>query len=104
MRPRRLAVVLTRQWMLFAGLVAALFSACALLLLFLLEDSFIDRRLKAAARSVTDPATAQQMLPPEFRAYPADGAPLDIHARLPWAAHAEPFEMRRADGRYVHVL
>lgn len=26
---------MTRQWMLFAGLVAALFSACALLLLFL---------------------------------------------------------------------
>ena len=104
MRARTLAAVLTRQWMLFAALVAALFSACALLLLFLLEDSFIDRRLKAAARSITDPVTAQRALPPEFRAYPADAAPLDIHARLPWAERAEPFEMRRADGSYVHVL
>lgn len=104
MSPRRLAVVLTRQWMLFAGLVSALFSASALLLLFLLEDSFIDRRLKAAARSVTDPAAAQRMLPSDFRAYPADAAPLDIHARLPWAERGQPFEMRRADGSYVHVL
>ena len=104
MKPRRLAVVLTRQWMLFAALGAGIFGAAALLLLFLLEDSFIDRRLKAAAASVVDPATAHQILPPELRAYPADDAPLDIHARLPWAQRGGPFEMRRADGRYVHVL
>ena len=104
MKPRRLAVVLTRQWMLFAALGAGLFGAAALLLLFLLEDSFIDRRLKAAAASVVDPATAHRTLPPEFRVYPADDAPLDIHARLPWAHRGGPFEMRRADGSYVHAL
>lgn len=53
---------------------------------------------------MTDLPTAQRTLPPEFRAYSADAAPLDIHARLPWAERAEPFEMRRADGSYVHVL
>jgi signal transduction histidine kinase len=104
MKPRRLAVILTRQWMLFAALGAALFGAAALLLLFLVEDSFIDRRLKAAAVSVVDPATAHLTLPPEFRIYPANDAPLDIHARLPWAQRGGPFEMRRADGSYVHAL
>jgi signal transduction histidine kinase len=104
MKPRRLAVILTRQWMLFAALGAALFGAGALLLLFLVEDSFIDRRLKAAAASVVDPATAHRTLPPGFRIYPATDAPLDIHARLPWAQRGGPFEMRRADGSYVHAL
>lgn len=104
MKPRRLAVILTRRWMLFAGLTAVLFTASALLLLFLLEDSFIDRRLKAAADSVADLGTAERMLPAGFRLYRDTEAPLDIHARLPWASAGEPFEMRRADGSYVHVM
>ncbi|MFC0682586.1 sensor histidine kinase [Lysobacter korlensis] len=104
MSARSLKSLLIRQWMLFATCIAVLFASAGLLLLFLLEDSFIDRQLKAAARSVAAAAPAMTRLPPEFSVYPASRVPLDIHAQLPFAQVGRPFEMRRADRRYVHVL
>jgi signal transduction histidine kinase len=90
--------------MAFATCVAAVFAASGLLLLFLLEDSFIDRQLHAAGRTVAAPGQSVAALPAEFSVYPIERVPLDIHARLPFAKVGEPFEMRRADRRYVHVL
>ena len=99
-----LKALLIRQWMGFAVGIAVLFASAGLLLLFLLEDSFIDRQLEAAARSVAAASPGLARLPAEFSVYTVDEAPLDIHARLPFAEVGEPFEMRRADRRHVHVL
>ena len=99
-----LKVLLIRQWMAFAICIAVLFASAGLLLLFLLEDSFIDRQLEAAARSVASASPSLARLPAEFSVYPVGEVPLDIHARLPFTEVGEPFEMRRADRRYVHVL
>ena len=104
MTPRSLAAGMTRRWTLFAVALTLVFSAGALLLLFLLEDSLLDRRLQAVAQSILDPVANTGGLPPQFRAYSLEDAPLDVHARLAWAAPGEPFELRRADGSYAHVL
>lgn len=90
--------------MAFATCVAVLFATSGLLLLFLLEDSFIDRQLRAAARTVASASETLAPLPAEFSVYPIGRVPLDIHARLPFAEVGKPFEMRRADRRYVHVV
>ena len=103
MAARSLKALLVRRWMAFAACVAFLFASAGLLLLFLLEDSFIDRRLEAAARSVVS-ASQSMARPAEFSVYPVAEVPLDIHARLPFADVGEPFEMRRADRQYVHVV
>ena len=49
MAARSLRDRLARRWMAFAACVALLFATAGLLLLFLLEDAFIDRQLEAAA-------------------------------------------------------
>ncbi|MFP7723552.1 sensor histidine kinase [Lysobacter sp. A3-1-A15] len=93
-----------RRWLGFAACVALLFASLGLLLLFLLEDSFIDRQLEAAARSVSSATPGVTRLPAGFSVYRLAEVPLDIHARLPFVEAGEPFEMRRADRRYVHLL
>lgn len=104
MKARSLRSLLTRQWATYAVCVAALFGATALLLLFLLEDAFIDRSLAAAARSMQGSAQGLTRLPPEFSVYPLGQAPLDVHAQLPFATPGRPFEMRLANRRHAHVL
>lgn len=98
-----LKTLFVRRWMAFAACVALLFAVSGLLLLFVLEDSFIDRQLGAATRSVATASPGVAPLPAEFSVYPIDEVPLDIHARLPFAAVGKPFEMRRADRRHAHV-
>ena len=104
MAARSLRDRLARRWMAFAACVALLFATAGLLLLFLLEDAFIDRQLEAAARSLASGTKTLAPLPPAFAVHPVDRLPLDIHARMPFARVGEPFEMRRANRRYVHVL
>ena len=103
MAQRSLAQLLTRQWMLFALALSALFAGATLLLLFLLEDSFIDRRVREVAALVADPATAQG-LPAGFQIYLPDQLPPEITAPAARAGFDEAFELRLADGRHVHVL
>ena len=55
-RRQSLRQALARRWMAFAAALSLLFAGATLLLLFVLEDSFIDRRLRAVAAS---PAVAQ---------------------------------------------
>ena len=104
MQARSLRARLVLRWVAFAACVAVLFASAGLLLLFTLEDSFIDRQLEAAGRSVATEFPNMERLPAEFSVYPVETAPLDIHARLPFAKPGEPFEMRRANRRHVHVL
>ncbi len=104
MRPRSLRQALARQWMLFTAMLSALWLGTMLLLLFVLEDSFIDRRLRAVAATVQDPVAAPASLPAQFRILPFAALPADVAARLSDAKSGSIREFRRGDGRYVHVL
>jgi signal transduction histidine kinase len=96
---QRLGRVLARQWIAFTLLLFAGFAAMALLLLYLLEDSFIDQRLRTVAAGL--PATA---LPEGFAVHARDAAPEELRTRMRGAPTGAIREFRLGDGRYVHVL
>ena len=104
MRAQSLRSLLTRQWMLFAVGLALVFATAGLLLLLLLEDKFIDRELRMAALSVSQDHSLPASIAPEFSVFPIGDVPLDIHAKVPFAHLGQPFEMRRANRRYIHAL
>ncbi|MEG3192732.1 sensor histidine kinase [Lysobacter sp. D1-1-M9] len=103
-RQHSLSHVLARQWVVFTLGLSALFIAATLLLLFVLEDSFIDRRLRTVAASVADPAIAPPGLPSQFSVLAMRQLPDDIRTRVAGKATGHLAEFRRDDGRYVHVL
>jgi signal transduction histidine kinase len=103
MRRHSLRQALARQWMAFAAALSLACAAIALLLLFVLEDSFIDRRLQAAAKRAADPA-ASASLPAGFQVLPLGALPDDLHSRLAELRPGAIVEFRRADGRYVHAM
>jgi signal transduction histidine kinase len=96
---RRLRGVLARQWIAFTLLLFAGFAAMALLGLFVLEDSFIDQRLRGVAADL--PASG---LPERFALHPAASAPEPLRARMRGAPPGAIREFRLDDGRYLHVL
>lgn len=104
MRQRSLSHILARQWMAFTLGLSALFIAATLLLLFMLEDSFINRRLEAVAATVLDPALEPPVLPSQFRLFAMPQLPDDIRAHVEGEAVGHNEEFRRDNGRYVHVL
>ncbi|GGA76997.1 hypothetical protein GCM10011521_14040 [Arenimonas soli] len=99
---RNLSQVLARQWIAFALVLAAGFSAMTLLLLFVLEDGFIDDRLGNVAGGIVDLESAR--LPDRFELHAREHAPAELrqamHGRRPGGIR----EFRLADDRYVHVL
>lgn len=101
-RRRSLRRVLARQWAAFALLLFAGFAAMAVLLLYMLEDSFIDRRLREVGSTVT--ALSAATLPARFTLYPPASAPDDIRARVQGMREGVVREFRLPDRRYVHVL
>lgn len=103
-RQRSLSHVLARQWMAFTLGLSALFITATLLLLFVLEDSFIDRRLEAVAATVVGPALEPPALPSQFRVFAMPQLPDDIRAHVEGDALGHTEEFRRDNGRYVHVL
>ena len=103
-RRHSLQHALARRWMAFAAVLSLSFAASALLLLFLLEDSFIDRHLRAVGVTVVDVAGASATLPAGFQALPVPALPEDIAARIAGKKPGTVIEFRRDDGRYVHVL
>ena len=103
-RQRSLSHVLARQWMAFTLGLSALFIAATLLLLFVLEDSFIDRRLEAVAATVGDPQIEPPAMPSQFRVFAMAQLPDDIRAHVQGDALGDVGEFRRDNGRYVHVL
>lgn len=102
MRRHSLGRMLARQWMAFTAALTALFVALTLLLLFVLEDSFIDRRLHTVAASITEPAATP--LPTHFKAIAWPDLPDDVRTRLHGKRTGSVIEFRRADGRYMHAL
>lgn len=104
MHRHSLRQALARRWMLFTAVLSLLFVGAGLLLLFVLEDSFIDRRLHAVAVTVTDPQAPTASLPSQFQVLPMARLPDDIRAELGGGRIGRLVEFRRANGRYVHVL
>ena len=88
--------MLAGQWIALTLVLFAGFAAMTLLLLFVLEDSFIDARLRGI-----DTAAA---LPERFTLHPLAAAPGDLRAAMRDTAPGDIREFRLDDGRYVHVL
>ncbi|MEO5811068.1 MAG: HAMP domain-containing sensor histidine kinase [Rhodanobacter sp.] len=104
MQRHSLSHALARQWMIFTAVLSVLFIAGTLLLLFVLEDSFINRRMHAVATTVTEPSTLPLSLPAQFQVMDSAKAPDDIRARLMRTRPGGIVEFRRSNGRYVHVM
>lgn len=103
MRRRSLRQALVRRWLLFAALLSLLFAGATVLLLFVLEDSFIDRRLRTVAATLP-PDAHPLALPAHFQWVPFDRLPVPEQRRLADRTVGAIAEFRRADGRYVHAL
>lgn len=102
MRRHSLRQALVRRWMLFAALLSLLFAGITLLLLFVLEDSFIDRRLQTVAATLPDDARPAS-LPMHFQLVPLAQLPPREQQRLGGRGIGAMAEFRRDDGRYVHA-
>src|SRR5690606_28047243 len=81
---RSLRQVLARQWIAFALVLATAFAAMALLLLFILEDEFIDDRLAGVAAGIVRLESAR--LPERFQLHALPQAPAGL---------AQPMQGRR---------
>lgn len=101
MRRLRLRSVLARQWITFGVTLFAGFAAMAVLLLFLLEDQFIDRRLRDVGQTVVEGAVH---LPTGFTRYGSQDAPPAVLAAFQAHRPGAIRELRLPDGPYVHVL
>lgn len=99
---RSLRQVLARQWIAFALVLATAFAAMALLLLFVLEDEFIDDRLSSVAGGIVRLESAR--LPERFELHSLSQAPAELAQPVQGRRPGSIDEFRLADGRYVHVL
>jgi signal transduction histidine kinase len=97
-----LARVLMRQWVAFGLALFAVFAAVSLLMLFVLEDSFIDTRLREVAGSIA--AAPAPALPQGFSLQALDMAGDELRRAVHGLDPGAIRELRLADGRYVHVL
>ena len=104
MQTYSLRTLIVRQWTVFAGCAALLLCGITLVAAYMVEDSLIDRRLVAAAASLSDDVPNTLPLPPMMRVYSGSEIPIDIADRAVKAVPREIVEMRRPDGRYVHVM
>lgn len=99
---RSLGQVLARQWIAFGLLLLGAGAAMAVLLMFLLEDSFIDHRLRDVAGEVDRLAAAR--VPDRFELHSYSGAPAGWRARMDGRRPGALSEFREEDGRYLHLL
>jgi signal transduction histidine kinase len=83
--------------------LAAGFIGLSVLLLFMLEDHFIDRRLRDVAARVENGAAAPA-LPDRYRLYAVAQLPAELRKRMAGAAPGAVREFRLRDGRYAHAL
>jgi signal transduction histidine kinase len=98
---RRLRDVLARQWIGFGLLLFAGGAGMALLLLFMLEDAFIDQRLREVGAYLARGAT---QLPARFERHAREAAAPALARRTAGMRDGIVREFRLDDGRYVHVL
>ncbi|MDH5823640.1 HAMP domain-containing sensor histidine kinase [Luteimonas sp. RD2P54] len=101
MKRRRLRGVLARQWAVFGVTLFGGFVAMAVLLMYLLEDQFIDRRLREVGEDV---AAGAVLLPAGFSRYTPAAAPAALLERIDPQRTGALRELRLPDGRYVHLL
>lgn len=101
-RRKTLRRVLARQWIAFGLVLFGGFTAMALLLLYMLEDAFIDRRLRDVGRTVA--TLSETALPARFAVYAPDAAPAPIREQIHGMDEGDIREFRLPDKRYVHVL
>lgn len=99
---RSLRHVLARQWIAFGLTLFAAFAAMTLLLMYLLEDSFIDARLREVAEGIVEVRTAT--LPDRFSLQPTQEASAELRQAMRGGRPGGIREFRQADGRYVHAL
>ncbi|MDZ3833323.1 MAG: HAMP domain-containing sensor histidine kinase [Sphingopyxis sp.] len=99
-----LRVLIVRQWTLFAGCAAVLLCGGTLVTSYMVEDSMIDRKLAAVAAGLSDGSARKPSLPPAMHVYTNGDIPIDIGERAANLASREIAELRRTDGRYVHVM
>jgi len=99
---RSLRQVLARQWIAFALALATAFAAMTLLLLFILEDEFIDERLSSVAGGIVRLESAR--LPERFELHALPQSPAALAQPMQGRRPGTIDEFRLADGRYVHVL
>jgi signal transduction histidine kinase len=102
MPARSLRHVLTAQWIGFGLMLAMGFIGLGVLLLFLLEDSFIDRRLRDTATRIVEERAAA--VPDRYRIHTGDRLPAELETRMDGARLDTIREFRLQDGRYVHVM
>lgn len=98
---RSLRRVLAGQWIGFGLALFVGFAAMGLLLLFLLEDSFIDDRLRDVARGVT---RMEAPLPERFSLHATENAPAELRAHMAGRRIGGIREFRLSDGRYLHAI
>ncbi|KFL36528.1 sensor histidine kinase [Arenimonas donghaensis] len=99
---RSLGQVLARQWIAFALVLATCFAAMGLVLLYILEDGFIDDRLAGVAAGIVRLDAAR--LPERFEAFSPQQAPAGLARDMRGSRPGSIREFRLDDGRYVHVL
>lgn len=99
---RSLSQVLARQWIAFALVLATSFAAMSLLLLYVLEDGFIDDRLGNVAAGIVRVDQAQ--VPDRFELHALPQAPVELARLMQGHRPGAIREFRLRDGRYVHVL
>lgn len=103
-RKRSLRQVLARQWMVFGLVLLLSFATLSVLLLFLLEDSLINRHLRDVAAEAMTASEQFPVLPPGFERISACCIPETLQARTNGLRTGGIREFRLPDGRYVHVL
>ena len=91
--------LLTLQWIGFVASLLLAMGAAGVVALYVLEDSFIDRRLVAAERTMTRTGSPP---PPVRLLRPAD-LPASLQAGLADLTPGALREYRLADGRYLHL-
>ena len=99
-RRLQLRHLLARQWVIFTVTLFSGFALLAVLLSFMLEDSFIDQRLDDVASSQRFDA---HPLPAQFSRYPLDQAPLELQQNMHNASIGSIREFRMDSGQYLHV-
>ncbi|SDD55900.1 sensor histidine kinase [Aquimonas voraii] len=106
MKPRSLRRVLGLQWALFAGALLVGLFMLALVALYVLEDSFIDARLREAERAFH----GERPRLPQVELKRLDEIPASVRAQIehlaardydPFAFHVR--ELRIDSDRYIHV-
>lgn len=104
MRSYSLRKLIVRQWTVFAACAAVLLCSFALITSYMVEDSLIDGRLAATAAQISDGAADRLQLPPAMQLYTGANVPIDIADRAVHLGPEEITELRRPDGRYVHMM